>query len=190
MGPEFDVCAIDLCPSSPSVLRCDFLTCSIETIEGVRRTTYLDEDGTCLPAIEALPRSGFDVAVVSLVLSYLPNATLRETMIDRARDCLVWSETSDPGKAGLLLVVERASISRAVRKGGRPGDGVLRGWVDAIEDRGFELISYDFIECGGSAHALAFQTTALKKPRNTRLLASMRTRKEEASGSMAVKGPA
>jgi hypothetical protein len=90
--------------------------------------------------------------VMSLVLSYLPDPLMRAEMISRAYDCLACPSSTKPERAGLLLLVDRGTISS------RSDDSILGDWVRAIETQGFLLVRYDLINNMGTAHAFAFQT--------------------------------
>lgn len=148
-----DVTAIDLCPlENTGVLRCDFLTCSIaENDANTPQVVESYDDG--VPSVVCLSAGSFDVVVMSLVLSYLPDPMMRAEMISRAYDCLSCPSNSDPSKGGLLLLVDKGSISTR-----RDDFSILGDWVSAIESQGFSLVRCDTIRSKGTAHALAFQT--------------------------------
>ena len=116
--------------------------------EGPRRMTA----GT----LEALPAASFDVAVFSLVFSYLPLAEQRAAMVVQARRLL----RVGGAFPGLLLIVDTFSAlgsrSGALRRG-----SVIDEWVATIEGLGFECVTQQTLE---RSHALAFAAVPLRAP--------------------------
>jgi hypothetical protein len=159
---RFEVTALDLWPGKPGVLRCDFLALALDPAASAPRLgAYTAADGTAMAACVGLPRDSFDVAVMSLVLSYLPSAAQRTEMVRRARALLKAPTAADPFRAGLLLLVDAPSVSRpdcvrgASAKRLRP-DSALSEWIRAAEGLGLRYVRHDLL--GRDAHALVFQT--------------------------------
>jgi len=128
----FDITAIDLYPSNPTVFQCDFLNLDIglpnssmvlhhdqrqhdhqvqDHSDGIDEANQADVAISQHTKLLQLPSSSYDVITMSLVLSYLPTPQQRLVMIKKARQLLV-----SPGHhsyqhyTGLLLIVEKESI--------------------------------------------------------------------------------
>jgi len=70
----FDVTALDLCPvAGKGVRQCDFLGCPIERRLGAGVEGSHTPSGPSSVVGSQLVEGSFDVAVMSLVLSYLPD---------------------------------------------------------------------------------------------------------------------
>jgi hypothetical protein len=136
--PFFDCTAIDLCPVDPSVYKCDFLTVEVAPSLEQYQTHKVQSDTTVnivsshpssssysasnYPSnvyreVKMLPANYYDVAVMSLVLSYLPTPSARELMIEKARQLLVTpGHNGKPHYGGLLIIIEKQSIFSPVNK--------------------------------------------------------------------------
>jgi hypothetical protein len=133
----FNVTALDLCPTDPSVLKCDFLRLSVGSSDSemiVEHTDSRDKSSILL----SLPSHSFDSVTMSLVLCYLPTPSSRLAMIRKARQLLVDGYTdsavmikkmvncsmdksdnnitnqkllsSQPHRSGLLIIFEKQSV--------------------------------------------------------------------------------
>lgn len=91
---DVNVTAIDLCPSTESVLKCDFLRVPINEMDqtSVIATTQNDTN-----SVVCLKENGFDVVIFCLLLEYLPSPRLRYKACLRAKQLLKTN--------GLLLLV-------------------------------------------------------------------------------------
>lgn len=184
-GPSaeaFDITALDLCPASESVLQCDFLTLTVGP-EDSAPVFKPESSSSGVRALSQLPAHSFDVVVMSLVLSYLPSPEQRRTMIEKARLLLRNPQSpalgGQPHSAGLLLIVEKASIFTLSRKtragvaamlaaGGEiffsdsSKNDLCHTWKTAIPALGYSLVKYTNLLCsedGRRVHAFAFKTS-------------------------------
>lgn len=151
--------ALDLRPSdgAEGVIQADFFEVPIlEPEEGERprgkEGVIMSKDGR----IEGIVAGSFDVVVLSLVLSYVPDARKRAEMVARARRCL-------RDDRGLLIVVEVGSVlaSSSWYQGDAASD-----WSHAIETAGFytKRFEEDVKESGRKHIALqwVFETAPLR----------------------------
>ena len=176
----FDATAIDLQPAHFSVLKGDFLRVGIVDKRGGgggdERGVVVDEEG----GVKELIRGTFDVVSMSLVLSYLPNATQRRQMIRRARALLKDphpyssaadaktqihpSPPPDTHQSGLLLIVEKQSIFNMPSVGGSRyhNASFIHGWKSVIAEEGFRLVKYRRLRRsdGRHSHVFAFRTVS------------------------------
>eukprot|EP00615_Pteridomonas_danica_P012579 CAMPEP_0114368226 /NCGR_PEP_ID=MMETSP0101-20121206/30681_1 /TAXON_ID=38822 ORGANISM="Pteridomonas danica, Strain PT" /NCGR_SAMPLE_ID=MMETSP0101 /ASSEMBLY_ACC=CAM_ASM_000211 /LENGTH=336 /DNA_ID=CAMNT_0001518309 /DNA_START=350 /DNA_END=1358 /DNA_ORIENTATION=+ len=165
----FEITAIDLCPleGCQDVFQCDFLACPIVKGDDADPVMKLEQSKSLVKdkkkvkldgvKVESLRSSSFDVVVMSLVLSYIPDPMMRAEMIARSYECLRKPSENEPNEAGLLLLFERGSIANY-------DDGILGEWVSSIESLGFLLVRYEYSRTKGvaHAHAFAFQTIPRK----------------------------
>ena len=171
----FDVTALDLCPTDPSVLQCDFLALEIGPEGSAPVIEYPAESEAAVsvsPRLRCLPAASFDVVTMSLVLNYLPTPTQREDMVRKARQLLIPpGHAGQPHRAGLLLLIEKESIfsydlqTQQVTYNWTTNNGtLLHCWKQAIADCGFELVKYRNLVTATPTHetrrchAFAFQT--------------------------------
>jgi len=149
---DFDVTALDLCPSHASVYNGDFLTVEVGDKKSVPvfspATEPFPEIGNeqwqnARFRVQQLPAESFDVVTLSLVLSYLPGWGHRHRMIAKARELLVASDkgSQHPHRAGILIIAEKESIM------GKE-DNLLKQWKEAITDMGFSLYRYSLLNTG------------------------------------------
>ncbi|CAK0845409.1 unnamed protein product, partial [Prorocentrum cordatum] len=126
-GERLDVLPLDLAPAHPSVHACDFLELVVDP-PGAEQQRILDEHGR--PTVRRLAAGGFDVVVMSLLLSVLPGAEARGAAVAKARRLL----RERPGR-GLLIIADTAgAVGRHADAGARRS-----GWVSAVEANGFRL---------------------------------------------------
>ena len=91
---DVNVTAIDLCPSTKSVLKCDFLRVPINELD---QTSVIATTESEINSVVSLKENGFDVVIFCLLLEYLPSPRLRYKACLRARRLLKTN--------GLLLIV-------------------------------------------------------------------------------------
>ena len=84
---EFASVALDLCPGGPTVYECDFL--ELQLSDG--RTDV--EVGNGAGRLLSLPRHSFSVAVVSQVLSFIPDPAARAELLAKTRTLLKQGDT-------------------------------------------------------------------------------------------------
>lgn len=180
---SMEVTAIDLEPSNPSVLRCDFLALNIGPEDSV---PVFSEDGKVLVR---LPANSFDAVCMSLVLSYLPSPKQRALMVEKARQLLRFQDNEHPHYNGLLLIMEKDSIfpraPNSKKNNGEsmehsinkhiinmpfesmafkyPNGSSLRSdYRKTIEKIGFETVKYHYLKSTDNRwmHCFAFAATA------------------------------
>jgi hypothetical protein len=139
---DFDVVALDLQPAAKEVYRCDFLTLDIGTCMQFDPPQHA-ADGA--GRLHSLPASSFHVAVLSLVLSYIPDPLARCRMIALARRLL-------HDTAGLLLIVTPISTNAGFTP--QRQLPVLKEWNEAIGSLGFERHAYDRLR---TVHVMAYR---------------------------------
>lgn len=164
---EFDVTALDLCPTHASVYKCDFLAVDVGPADSHPVASPIDpshsQDISVLNkssmVLQQLPCDSYDVVLMSLVLSYLPSPAHRRQMIEKARRLLTPVAASSighnthPHKAGMLLIVEKESILHS----GSKSEKFLRHWKASIQELGFELYRYNLLSADRrKAHTFAF----------------------------------
>ncbi|CAK0825490.1 unnamed protein product [Prorocentrum cordatum] len=118
--------------------------------EGERFT--LNEDGS----LRSITAGSFDVAVLSLVLSYVPTPLQRLEMIRKARRCLT-------DERGLLFVVEAGRVvpSREFYEGDPATE-----WSNAISKCGFKCIRYaDWTRSSSTRRGTTFTSGSSRPPR-------------------------
>lgn len=145
--------AVDLAPAHPEVLRGDFL--QVPIMENLEQERQVD---AATGSLEALGAGAFDVAVLSLVLSFLPTPALRRQMLERARRCL-------RRPCGTLFVVEKTSLAP---RGSLEDKARLVAFREALEAAGFRVRSYAAVgrlEGGTRPHAHAWRLVAETEPR-------------------------
>ena len=103
----FEVTALDLCPTDPSVFQCDFLNLTIgetNTIPIIKSINSIENNEEIKNEIKEkdknillqLPAHSYDAITMSLVLSYLPTPEQRIEMIRKARKLLITSNHKNP----------------------------------------------------------------------------------------------
>ena len=140
---SYEVVALDLAPRTPNVFRCDFLELAVGD-EGSAMTIEKTAETVCL---SSYPANRASVVVMSLVLSYLPDPSMRGEMVRRARQVLL-----DDGR-GVLLIVTPHSTDRSYSNASRTN--ALAVWKENIESLGFERAAYERMR---SVHCVAFRT--------------------------------
>jgi len=169
----FDVTALDLAPAAAQVWRCDFL--ALRCLAGGATESVPPAAGEAgCGALRALPSAAFHVVVLSLVLSYIPDARARTAMVHKAR-LLLRSE------AGLLLIVTvrrrrpLSSLSDALQPNSSFGPAavtasgvppILAEWRAAVEALGFERYAY---ERQPTVSVLAFRAVGEAPPEQPQL---------------------
>lgn len=156
-----DVLALDLQPGHESVFQCDFLNVSFvdekskeDVVNATKEIPY--------KRIRSLVKSAYDVAVMSLVLSYLPAPEHRIEMVRRARLCL--TDTSKANKRpGILFIYEKDSIFHRTKY----YSTFLNHWKNEISSEGFTLLKYERISTPSTStndihwgHIFAFMTSS------------------------------
>ena len=118
-GESLDVTALDLAPGHSSVHYCDFLKLTVAPTEG--------QPGQ----LASLPAEHFDVVVMALLFSVLPDDEARGIAAMKARALL------KPNGHGLLILADTKGTL------GLHSDPVARQseWVRAVEAHGFKLAS-------------------------------------------------
>ena len=157
---EFEVTACDLYPKHRDVLQCDFLEVQRRP-RGAAPEVTAGAEKAGAQRLVALPEDSYDVAALSLVLSYLPSPAHRIKMLETARALLVQPETDGraPHEAGLLLIVEKASVLGS----GPRGQRLLRHWKRTIQALGFKSVTYRALgnsRSGCRMHAFCFRVSA------------------------------
>ena len=123
-----------------------------------------DADRDCSQLLQ-LPRASYDVVTMSLVLSYLPTPEQRIEMVRKARQLLHTPQpsSSEPHRAGLLLIAEKESIFSKTHTPDTVGKNksfFVSSWKEAIANEGFELVKYNMVKTGARcSHLFAFATT-------------------------------
>lgn len=144
-GNDFDVVALDLHPLGEHVFRCDFLALDVGTSMAFDPPQHpCDGAGT----LHRLAAASFHVAVLSLVLSYVPDAMARARMVALARRLL-------HDTAGLLLIVTPISTDAGFTP--RRQLPVLQEWRESIEQMGFARHAYERLR---TVHVMAYRTVA------------------------------
>ena len=145
--PElFETTALDQCPADSSVFECDFLNLEIVTRASKgddAHPQFASEEGSGAGQLEWLAQHSFDVAVISQVLSFIPDADARALVVEKTRQLLRSDES------GILLVVEPV---RVIRHAGAQ-------LIAAIEARHFRYIpGFRYERRGDAGVGLAFAT--------------------------------
>ena len=93
----FDITALDLCPTDPTVYQSDFLTLKIGPNSSEPLILNGSVDGTDKPInrLIQLPEHTYHAVTMSLVLNYLPTPITRLNMVRRARKLLVHAGSYD-----------------------------------------------------------------------------------------------
>lgn len=133
---EFEVTAIDIAPADPTVLCCDFLSVNISDSKVVEKA-----NGGGLRHIKP---GSFDVAIFSLLLSYLPSTQQRLKCCINAHKALCLH--------GLLLIITPDSSHQNRHA------GMMKSWKLCIESLGFHRWKY--IK-DTHLHCIAFRKTQL-----------------------------
>ena len=152
-----DVTAIDLCPKPglPHVHQADFLALEV----GPAGSPPVAEPHPEYPAgsLRRLAANSSDALVMSLVLSYLPQPSLRAAMVAKARRLLRAPSPAEPlGARGVLLIHETLALDKKSHT--QPLQSNVRAWVDAIERLGFVHLRHATLK---RSHGLAFATRPL-----------------------------
>ena len=124
--------------------RCDFLQLVVDGAAPV-----IAPEPPSAGHLLSLPPHSFHVAVLSLVLSYIPDPLHRTRVVAKARQLL-------HNSAGLLLIVTPISTDASFTP--RRALPVLQEWRDAIEALGFERYAVARLR---AVHALAFRCVAM-----------------------------
>lgn len=115
---KFDVLALDIAPSDPSVMYCDFLSVPVQ-----------DELRINSSRIESLPANYFDVILFSLLLEYLPSSDQRLKCCEKAYD-LLKSE-------GTLIIITPDSNSQ------HTNSQLIKNWQYVMSVIGFQRIKLE-----------------------------------------------
>lgn len=126
--PNFDVCAIDIAPATPTVYECDFL--NVEIIENGQRLKLANDNVT--KKITEFEENSFDVVVFSLLLEYLPTSEQRVKCCEKAYR-LLRSE-------GILLII--TPDSRHCGANAR----LMKTWRYTLSLMGFNRIKFEKLE--------------------------------------------
>lgn len=114
----FDVTAVDLAPSCPTVLKCDFLNVKMEETMTLENTN-----------LKALPSNYFDAVVFSLFLEYLPCPKQRHECCLKAYKAL--------RQGGILLII--TPDSKHVHANAK----FMKSWRLALSKLGMMRVSYE-----------------------------------------------
>lgn len=125
------VTAIDLCPASPSVHRCDFLSTPIT------QETRIEGE-----SVISLAASSFDCVLFSLLLEYLPVPELRWQCCQKAYQIL--------DREGLLIIITPDS------KSAHCNAHEMKSWKNALATLGLRRVRYDKLL---HTHCMAFRKT-------------------------------
>ncbi|CAJ1432657.1 unnamed protein product, partial [Effrenium voratum] len=118
---EFEVTALDLAPAEESVLSCNCLELRI----GPSGSMPVVKEGL----LRQLPAEGFDVAVLALLLSYVPDPLNRARIVAKVRKLLPANNN------GLLIIADTVpAIGRYESSSRRPC------WISSVEAAGFRLL--------------------------------------------------
>lgn len=200
----FDITALDLCPGDDSVFKADFLDVSVLPATNyqadgrvvLEKTMAWSPEGQA--ELSGLTAGAFDAVTMSLVLSYLPNPTVREAMIYKAKQLLVspGSVGRAPHHTGLLVIVEKQSIlqmsdrrsKRSNPSGVDRAVATVEAWKETISGMGFSLLAYQPLPAsdGRKSHAFVFANTSepaklMEDPSG--IVATTATSQVQASGS-------
>eukprot|EP00981_Chlorochromonas_danica_P015867 scaffold14717_cov168-Ochromonas_danica.AAC.14 len=200
----FDITALDLCPGDDSVFKADFLDVSVLSAANYQADgrVVLEKTMAWTPEgraeLSGLTAGAFDAVTMSLVLSYLPNPTVREAMIYKAKQLLVspGSVGRAPHHTGLLVIVEKQSIlqmsdrrsKRSNPSGVDRAVATVEAWKETISGMGFSLLAYQALPAsdGRKSHAFVFANTSepaklMEDPSG--IVATATTSQVQASGS-------
>jgi len=128
-NPDVSTIAVDLEPSqgSEGVFKADFFEVPVVESEAKNERVLL-ENGK----LQGIVAKSFDVAVLSLVLSYVPDPVARIEMVAKARKCL-------KDDRGLLLILEAGeACPEGWSAAGRPLE-----WSGMLESAGFKVLKYE-----------------------------------------------
>ena len=145
LSANFEVVALDLQPATSDVFTSDFLALEVGPSLVCEPSCEHDGAGRLL----SLPAASFHVAVLSLVLSYIPDAAARTRVVAKARALL-------HDTAGLLLIVTPISTNAGFTP--QRQLPVLREWQEAIEGLGFQRHAYERLN---TVHVMAYRTVPL-----------------------------
>lgn len=138
---DFLPTALDLCPAHPNTYECDFLKLEIGKPDSAPEADPPLQTGR--GRLRRLPAEGFEVVVMSCVLSYMPRPAHRSLAVEKAHRLLA--------EGGLLLIVDTFTVDR--RAAGLHEGSMLREWRLAVEAMGFQFLRYELLP---NSHALAF----------------------------------
>merc|ERR1719161_1449069 len=133
---SLDVVALDLMPAAQGVFQCDFLDLDTIPMGCDPVSDSISNDQTAKQLLR-LPVNTYDVATISLVLSYLPSPSKRMQMLEKTWQLLRKPMNASNLYGGLLLIMEPYSITGS----GDRGVEVLRLWRNTICRIGFEVVS-------------------------------------------------
>lgn len=133
--------AVDLCPATRDVLKCDFLKLAVNEERIPNMQHYLET--LSVPSLHSLPREAFHVVVFSMLLEYMPTPRQRWTCCMKAADLLL------PG--GLLLVVTPDSKHQSHNV------AMIKSWCRALSHLNLRRIKYSKEP---HLHCLAFRKDA------------------------------
>ena len=120
MDQNVNVTAIDLCPWSESVYKCDFLRVPIVEMD----KTYEVCSNRLNHSVTSLKHNGFDVVVFCLLLEYFPSPRLRYQACEKASQLLK--------NNGLLLIVTPDSSKNQAKN-----ETQMKSWRLAMANIGF-----------------------------------------------------
>lgn len=136
---SFEVLPIDLAPAIENVVKCDFLTVSLD----IKLNIF---DNVC----QTLPVSSFNIVVFSLFLEYFPLPQQRYKCCEKAYNVL---------KPGGLLVIATPDSSHASYN-----SVLMKNWKISLSNLGFWRIKYEKLT---HIHCMVFRKCFLEQiPRN------------------------
>ena len=115
---NLDVVAVDIAPSTPSVIKCDFLQVEIGA------NTHVSED----KQIQTLGRKSFNVVIFCMLLEYLPSTRQRFQCIKKSVELLM--------EDGLLCIVTPDSSHQAKNM------HQIKSWRRGLQRMGMRNVAY------------------------------------------------
>jgi hypothetical protein len=146
------VTALDLAPAAPTVYKCDFLTLDVGAPGTALEASTPGGPGDGAGMLTRLPAGHFHVAVLSLVLSYIPDAMQRTAVVAKARRLLA----GPPNGSGVLFIVTPISTDASFTP--QRALPVLHEWREAIEALGFQRHAIKRLR---TIHVMAYRTVGV-----------------------------
>ena len=132
---KFDVLALDIAPSDPSVMYCDFLSVPVQ-----------DELRINSSRIESLPANHYDVILFSLLLEYLPSSDQRLKCCEKSYELLK--------PEGTLVIITPDSNSQ------HTNSQLMKNWQYVMSIIGFQRMKLEKL---ANITAMGFRKSLSKK---------------------------
>ena len=132
---KFDVLALDIAPSDPSVMYCDFLSVPVQ-----------DELRINSSRIESLPANHYDVILFSLLLEYLPSSDQRLKCCEKSYELLK--------PEGTLIIITPDSNSQ------HTNSQLMKNWQYVMSVIGFQRMKLEKL---ANITAMGFRKSLSKK---------------------------